>query len=80
MCFSTAPSLMISSWAIPVFERPSAISLSTCHSSRGQHREWLTTSAADQQLSNDVGVERSACSGDASASAVELRDIGGHVC
>ena len=74
-CFSTAPSVTTSPAAIAPLERPSAISRSTSRSLRGQPLQRVLSTAADQQLADDLGVERRAARRHAAQGLDELADI-----
>ena len=74
-CFSTVPSVTQSRCAIPVFDRPSAISASTS-CSRAVHRERVVAPTSRHQLLYECRIHHRRALGDTLQRLDEVRDVG----
>ena len=74
-CFSTALSVITSSSAMPLLERPSAISSSTSRSRGESSSSGSTAAAAAEHLPDDLGVEHRAAVADAADGVRERVEV-----
>jgi hypothetical protein len=75
MCFSVAPSVMLSSLAIPMLVRPSAMAARTSRSAGRQGGQRVVGPLANHELGDDLRIEGGPAPGDAAQGIHEVRDV-----